>query len=137
MDKKYLSIIGGIAVLVILVLFNSPKNISTKDIVNPLGSVQRANEYFATSTSAGWTIKTLKNTPGTLGQIVIPLASNAGIVLYDATTTTNGAIYGTTTIARFATTAVGTYVFDAILTKGLVVEMLGSVGVASTTIMYR
>ena len=131
MDKKFLATIGGIGFIAILLLFGSKGN-------TPLGSVQRANEYFATTTDSSlssW--KLIKSGTGVLGSVVVSLTSNAGLNLYDATTTVNGGVYGTTTLAAFNTTTAGTYTFDVNFQKGLVIETISAVGIASTTVTYR
>lgn len=103
------------------------------------GSVSNGSEYNATTTDATW--NTVANTvvtgTGTLGSVIVTLTSNAPIAFYDATTTGPHSDHATTTIATFKTTTAGTYVFDAIFTRGLVVDTGSTVGKASTTITYR
>lgn len=105
------------------------------------GSVNYANEYQSTTTRAANTGAAMasptliKNGYGTLGSVVIT-GSNTGIInILDATSTIH-TDSGTTTLATFgASAAAGTYTFDAIFTKGLLVEINGVV--ASSTITYR
>lgn len=73
---------------------------------------------------------------GILGSIVITGANTGVINFYDATSTRQHSDYATTTIATIpASAAAGTYVFDAAYTRGLVVEIIGTVG--STTITWK
>lgn len=103
------------------------------------GSVSLGSEYLSTTTDATWnsSYNTVVSGPGTLGNVVVTLTSNAPIAFYDATTTGPHSDHPTTTIAAFRTTTAGTYVFDAVFTRGLVVETVSTVGKASTTITYR
>lgn len=104
------------------------------------GSVSVGNEYVSTTTSATFAVapafKTLVQGPGTLGSIVVTTTGTGVINVYDATTTTNGAIYGTTTLVKLTTSAAGTYTFDMIFNTGLLVETVGT-NTGSTTITYR
>lgn len=74
---------------------------------------------------------------GTLGSVIITGASgaNTGIInLYDATSTVQHSDYATTTLASFpAQAAAGTYVFDVEYKRGLVVEIIGTVGTSTIT----
>lgn len=103
------------------------------------GSVSNGSEYNATTTDATWntSYNTVVTGTGTLGSVIVTLTSNAPIAFYDATTTGPHSDHATTTIAAFKTTTAGTYVFDAVFTRGLVVETVSTVGKASTTITYR
>lgn len=79
---------------------------------------------------------TLTNGYGTLGSVVITGANTGIINIYDASTTVNGGVYGTTTLATFpASTVAGTYVFDVAFKYGLLVEISGTVG--SSTITWK
>ena len=116
------------------------------------GSVSVTNEYNSTSTGiTNWDmINTLKTGAGTLGSVTITTAGSGKLTLYDATTSNAylrqiSANASTTTsslvvLAQFATTAsaLGTYVFDNIFTKGLLMVWEGTkVTLGSTTIMWR
>lgn len=71
---------------------------------------------------------------GTLGSVVITGASTGIINLYDATSTGAHSDYATTTLASFpASTAAGTYTFDAKYIRGLVVELVGTTGTSTIT----
>lgn len=108
-----------------------------------IGSIQDGQAYNSTTTDQGWVDSTrfrlIKTGDGTLGSVVITLSSATAFNLYDATTTVNGGIYGTTTLAKFGASATsGTYTFDVDFTKGLIVEFpTGQVTPASTTITWR
>jgi len=73
---------------------------------------------------------------GTLGSVIITGAGTGIINIYDATSTAAHSDYATTTLASFpASTAAGTYVFDTRFQRGLVVELIGTVG--TTTITWK
>lgn len=99
------------------------------------------NEYNSTTTSPTFTVvpdfKVLKSGSGTLGSLIVTVAGSGGVInIYDATTTTNGNIYGTTTLAKLSTATAGTYVFDTNFSKGLLVETVG-LNTGTTTITWR
>lgn len=109
-----------------------------------LGSINDGQAYNSTSTDVIWTPAknnvvggaVLKNSPGTLGSIVITTATAGTLTLYDATSTNTNA--ATTTLAKMgASVAAGTYTFDAVFYKGLVAEFTAAVGAASSTITWR
>ena len=112
-------------------------------------SVSVSNEYIATSTAAntlyGATItstKLIKTGTGTFGSFVITGANTGIINFYDATTTnvslrTNNVATSSILLASFpASTAAGTYTFDAALNNGLLID-LPSGNMATGTVMYR
>lgn len=81
--------------------------------------------------------KRLKTGSGVLGSLIITNSTAGSLNFYDATTTVNGGVYGTTTLAKIAPSlAAGTYIFDVAFTKGLLVEFQ-STNVASGTITYQ
>lgn len=107
-----------------------------------LGSITQGNEYFSTTTRSAVSgveltnLKVLKIGPGSLGSVVITGAGTGIINLYDATSTVTNAEWATTSLAVFpASAAAGTYTFDAVFSKGLLFEEVGSV--ASSTITWR
>lgn len=114
-------------------VFNIRPNISAS-------SVSLGSEYVSTTTSATFAVapafKTLVEGRGTLGSMVVTTTGTGVINVYDATTTTNGAIYGTTTLVKLTTSAAGTYEFDLVFNTGLLIETVGS-NTGSTTITYR
>ena|ERR1035437_785151 len=103
-----------------------------------LGSVNTGNEYHSTSTSAGFVnYSVLQSGNGTIGSVVITMTGTGTIDLYDATSTVTNAAWATTTLAHFgASPTVGTYTFDVIFQKGLLVQF-GTGTIASTTITYK
>ena len=108
----------------------------------PLSSVTIGNEYHSTTTNQNMAIGTLYferqlcSTAGSLGSVVVPLTSTAGLELYDATTTNHGD-HATSSLAEFKTTTVGDYTFDTVFTRGLILVSKTAVGLASSTITYR
>ena len=107
---------------------------SPSDVV---ASVARGGEYQATSTyptvlTARHTL--IDNTYGTLGSVIISSTTAGTMKIWNATSTTDSA---STTIATFAASAAnGTYTFDAIITRGLIIET--SIGFAGGyTITHR
>lgn len=105
------------------------------------GSVPLGGEYHSTTTRTvagiALTSPTVLNTgPGALGSVVITGAGTGVINVYDGTTTTSHSDSATTTIATIpASAAAGTYTFDALYYKGLIIEIVGSA--ATSTITYR
>jgi len=104
------------------------------------GSTFVGSEYYATTTSSSLTSSAcmpVMTSYKTLGSVVVTLTSNAGLAIYDATTTSSHADHATTTIAYFPSTAAGTYTFDVRAKRGLCITSVGAVGVASTTVTWR
>lgn len=105
------------------------------------GSVSQGSSYHSTTTrafngTALTNLSLLQLGPGDLGSVVITGAGTGVINIYDATTTGPHSDSATTTIASFpASTAAGTYTFDAQYYKGLIIEIIGSA--ATSTITYR
>ncbi len=103
-----------------------------------LGSIALGEAYNATTTQTSWAgnsggFQLIKPGYGMLGSVVITSASSLGTInIYDGTTTVNGGLYGTTTLASINTgTLSGTYTFDASFSKGLIV--VSTAGIATTT----
>jgi len=103
-----------------------------------LGSVALGGDYHSTSTEAGFVDGTVvQSGPGTLGSVVITGSTTGTLVLYDATSTVTNTSWATTTLATFpASTAAGTYTFDIMFQKGLMV-VAPSAGLATSTITWR
>lgn len=137
------NILGIIAVFILLL---GGVYISNQKNSNTLGSISSSGDaYIATSTNSSWNtpaattggFKLLKTGQGILGSVVITNDTAGSYTLYDATTTTNGAIYGTTTLANvYANLSEGTYTFDVAFSRGLIVEFQ-SPNVASSTITFK
>ena len=110
-----------------------------------MGSVNdSSNGYEATSTreafngvaivATGANPKVLSLGFGTLGSVVITGAAAGTYNFYDATSTVQHSDYATTTIASIpVSAAAGTYTFDAKYTRGLVLEIIGTVGTSTIT----
>lgn len=139
-------IIGTLVIFTLIVL--AGVSLIGKREVSTLGSVNQSNEYHSTSTSVttgsssfsttAGDYKVLQTGPGTLGSVVITYGSNAPLRILDATSTKTNTEWATTTLADFKTTGTpGTYTFDVIFQKGLLVETVSTVGLASSTITYR
>lgn len=117
-----------------------------------VGSVDIGNSYHSTTTSSAfnnysviregtdWT-NTATSVPSVLGSVVITTPGTSAMCFHDATSTKTNAEWATTTIACFpASAAAGTFTFDAMIRKGILVEFTGSptaTSKASTTITYR
>jgi hypothetical protein len=101
-----------------------------------LGGVNSADGYFSTTTrstsasaSAGWKACT---GPCIFGSVVVDQLASAGFVrIYDATTTATSTYQGETSVGTYgreiahidsASDVAGTYVFDVVANKGIVVE---------------
>lgn len=78
---------------------------------------------------------------GVLGSVVITAANTGTLIFYDATTTDSTLRDGsqattTITIAQFnASPTVGTYTFDMVVNRGLIVQAIGTA--PTTTITYK
>lgn len=133
MSSKTKTIIVGIIIVLILLLINF--NSGVKDSI---GSVARNGEYQATSTYpvgvATLYSTLLDNTNGTFGSIIVSSTTVGTLKVKNATSTSDVA---STTIATFAASpANGTYTYDAIITRGLIIELSpGFTG--GYTITYR
>lgn len=108
-----------------------------KDKTLNIGSVDQAGEYQSTFVSTGYTdLTVIKNGAGTLGSVVLTGAAAGVLNLYDATSTVNNAQWATTTLASFPISAgTGTYTFDVIFQKGLLIDYVGVV--STSTITWR
>jgi len=107
-----------IALVIALTLYIGATTINN----NPLGSVAISGEYHATTTvatSAGthWLARTGSCT---LGSVVVASSSATTLTLMNATSTTD--IASTTITTLKAGISEGTYTYDTICTRGLVVE---------------
>lgn len=107
------------------------------------GSVSEAS--YSTTTSSSWNtaaattggFKLLKTGSGMLDSVIITNESAGSFTLYDATTTVNGAVYGTTTLAKvYASMAEDSYHYGTWFNYGLIVEFQSS-NVASSTITWK
>lgn len=124
-----------LAAFFLIVYSDNPQNASA--------SVVQGNEYTPTSTYAAVTpVRTLKTGSGSLAQVTITGANTGLMTLYDATTsnvtlrTGQTATSALSVLADFpASTATGTYTFDAVFNQGLLQS--GSGAVPTTTITYR
>lgn len=140
---KYKLIILGVVVVVIA------GAILILDVeVKPLGSVTPGGEYnyvtstadngaafaytaqttvvIATTTPAGFTIRGDENlTAPTLGSVIISSSSVGDLIIHNATSTTDDS---STTVAFFNADALagavpeGTYVFDIVMSRGIVLD---------------
>lgn len=114
---------------------------------NKLGQVAVDESYTATTTNSTWNATTgcwrlIKQGFGTLHTINLSLSTtNARVTLYDATTTVNGAIYGTTTLAEIPPGATAnSYMYKLAFARGLVADVSNGgtcTSIASTTITYK
>lgn len=127
--------IGLCIILALIILSDKPQTV--------VGSVAQSSEYKSTTTRSGVfpTLVAVKETPGTLGSVVITGAAAGVINFYDATTTditkrTGNKATSTIILPTFpASAATGTYTFDISFYDGLIVETIGTM--PTTTITYR
>ena len=115
--------------------------------VIPVGSVSVTSEYTATTTGEIAALDRNESDAfllsprfGVLGSVTILGTGTGELKIYDATTTDNDlrASIGTSSILQIhipPSLAVGTYVFDALFTTGIVVEEIGAV--PTSTILFR
>lgn len=133
--NKILSPLIVIGLLVISIGVFSPKEAPN------LGSVSKSNEYQATTTYSKLGVPTfgvnqtlISNNGGVLGSVIITGAVAGPIKIMNASSTTDTA---SNTIAVFPnSTAAGTYTFDSIVTRGLIIETTSGL-LPTTTITYR
>lgn len=115
---------------------------------NPGKAVADVNDadYGTTTNATTWTTnvpKLVKNGPGTLSRVIVFKSSNAEVNLYNATTTninlrTGGVATSTILLGSIGAGATsGTYNFNEQFGTGLIVEVVSSVGIASTTITWK
>lgn len=139
MIKQILSGVVGIFIA-LGILYLIPQQGTSK-----LGSIVTGSSYYSTSTNATWNapnfVKLLKLGQGEVGSCVITNKDNGGqsnLILYDASTSINGAVYGTSTIANFgSSTPPGTYQIDGVFRYGLLAEVPSTGTIASTTCTWR
>lgn len=117
-------------------------------VENPFSGVTQGDEYNATTTalSAVYGSQTgsvlLKTGQGALGSVIVTGAATGIINFYDATTTNinlRASSKATSTIhvaSIPASLAAGTYVFDAVFTDGLYLELVSG-NMPTTTITWR
>jgi hypothetical protein len=108
------------------------------------GSAVIGNEYHSTTTynARGAVnvsdLRVLQSGSGTLGSVVITGAVAGVMTFYDATSTRTNAEWASTTLAVFpASTAAGTYTFDTIFQKGLLVDFSSATAIPTSTITWR
>ncbi len=131
----------GIFVVIIASIFAVAFAIMSINSQKTYGSINdSSSSYESTTTRTAVTgvaltsLTTLSVGFGTLGSVTITGAGTGIVNLYDGTTTSNHSDSATTTLASFpASTAAGTYVFDSRYNKGLVVEIIGTVGTSTIT----
>ena len=108
------------------------------------GSVTQGNEYYSTTTKSApdgtelTNLTVLKTGPGSLAQVTITGLGTGIFDFYDGTTTNipQSTEAATMTIASFpASTAAGTYTFDAVFNYGLIYRELGTA--PTSTITWR
>lgn len=136
--EKALTVLGSLFLIIACIYV-------LKNPVTAVGSVDLGSDYHSTTTravlnangaNAAMITSTINSTQGTLGSVVITGANTGSINLYDETTTAAHTDHATTSIASIpGSTAAGTYTFDAVYFRGLVVEINGNV--ATSTITYR
>ena len=121
---------------------------SLKQPEQPVGSVQRASEYQATTTNWAWTTTgsssaVLKYGNGALGSIIVTGQGGKTIDLYDATTTNvslrkNNPATSTIWMASLPTNASSTtFTFDTIFQNGLLLVYGGGNITGTSTITWR
>lgn len=148
--KIFQYIIGGLLILGMTWLI-----VTGLKVPEPVGSVASGNEYHSTTTGAAavgsnWDmIATLQTDQGTLGSIIITTTGTGRLTLYDATTsnaflrqisanasTTSSSLNILANINTVST--IGTYVFDTIFTKGLLMVWEGTKALLGTsTITFK
>lgn len=113
----------------------------TKSTGNSLGSVAQSHEYQATTTYSklgaplfGTNQTIISNTSGVLGSVVITGAVAGPMRFMNATSTTD--VSSTTLVVFPNSTAAGTYTFDIVAPRGLILETTANL-LPTTTITFR
>lgn len=120
LHKVLLAVAVATSLTAVVLATNNP-------VSNTLGSVVQGGEYQATTTSTMGTNKhqliqsAYNSSSVTLGSIVVASTSATTIKVWNATSTTD--IASTTLGTLKASVAEGTYTFDLILTRGLILEI--------------
>lgn len=97
------------------------------------GSVDQGSEYHATTTPTG-AYTALQSTGGTLGSVIVTVVGTGTITLNDSSGLAGNT--STTTILTIpASLPIGTYTFDAVFYRGLVITTTGTIPTAIVT--YR
>lgn len=120
--KKIITIISGVLIaLVVFVGFGGQNKAPVS-----LGSIGSGEGYYSTTTG-NWAVGSstqLRVGQGIFGSIIISSTTVGTIIVRDATTTLD---LSSSTLARFiASPTVGTYVFDSVFTKGLILDLSGN-----------
>lgn len=119
--KKIIAFLG-----VLIVLFGGSAT---------LGSVNQSNEYHATTTSAiadgHWVLQTGQSV---LGSVVVASSSATTFKVWNATSTTD--IASSSPVQFGASPADGTYTFDIVMSRGVVIELPANFD-GSYTVTYR
>ena len=141
MNNKFLGLVLGAMLLTLMALIL----VVTKDTRIAAGSVNVANEYFATTTGSGSSYNGVENLiktgSGTLGSIVFTAPTTAIIEVWNATSSNAALRTGTTAsstilLAHFpAGTGTSTVVLDVTYGTGLLITSKSAL--SSTTITIR
>lgn len=134
-EKVIVTIAVATLVLVVSLLF-------VKKSQSPIvGNTSQADALQSTTTSAMTasvgSFRMLACGTGMLGSVIIENETLGSFNFYDATTTRNGAIYGTTTLPKiYPSLAEGTYDYNIFFKTGLVMEHQ-STNIGSSTITFK
>ena len=141
-NKKSLSIFGGVLGTLVIILAFLIGVSGGIDGNKSLGSVDQESGGYLSTTTLDFSVpvvggyRLLKNGSGILGSVVITNSTAGSFNLYDATST-NHNDYATTTLAKIsASVAAGTYTFDSVFSRGLVIEFQAT-NVASGTVTWK
>lgn len=141
MRLKGILMVGGAALALVVGLYAGHSWLKSSQ---KLSSVQQASEYHATSTGGNLIPapkQLLVSGAGVLGSVVITGANTGSLNFYNATTTNVNFRTGQKPTSSIwiasipASTAAGTYTFDAMVYDGLIAEEVGTV--PTSTITWR
>jgi hypothetical protein len=139
MDKLTRNLTIGVVVLILLVggilanmLMDKPNEIIS---LGGGGGGEYAYRQFSGSIAS---TTALKSMPATLGSVIITEDAATAVTFYDATSTTAYSIVNGTKIAVLqAALTEGTYTFDAVTTKGLVMSTNGFTFAGDWTVTFK
>jgi hypothetical protein len=132
--KVFLSILSLIVVIGLgVAIFRQPTE-------NAFVGVPIGNDYHSTTTVKASGATNLRNYAllcsgnGSLGEITITGVGTGSFVLYDATSTKTNTEWATTTLAIIpASLAVGTYTFNSMVQKGVLIDYTGNIATSTIT----
>lgn len=116
-----IGLVGGASITVFGLLAILLPNLKIDLSSIAFGSIETGQEYIATTTATmGTGFSVLKSSTGSLGSVIVASSSAATFTVWNATSTTD--VASTSPVRFVASPANGTYTFDAVFDRGIIVE---------------